>query len=381
VRILYGVVGEGMGHAIRSKVVLEHLRASGHDVKIVVSGRAHALLAKHFDDVVEISGFPLVYEQNVLDTDATARKILSNAPLYALDNIDAYVRDVSPFDAQAVITDFDSFAHLYALRHRVPLLSIDNQHAITRLEHPADIFVVRDASGEVVRDYTADFDLAYRVVSAKISRAHHYLVTTFFFPPIKPKLQHNTSLFPPILRPEIIDAKKRATLGDHVLVYQTSASYAALLDHLAGMKGEFRVYGFIRPDAPPPPGTPEGDDVRYAPNVLLRRFSETGFIDDMVTARAVVAGGGFTVLGEAVFLGKPVFSVPVQGHFEQIISARYLEKLGYGEHHDALTPDALASFLTKVDRYAKALERHVQDGNRALLAKVDHLLATIGTKV
>ena len=45
-RILYGVVGEGMGHATRSKVVCEHLVARGHDVKIVVSGRAHALLAK-----------------------------------------------------------------------------------------------------------------------------------------------------------------------------------------------------------------------------------------------------------------------------------------------------------------------------------------------
>ena len=55
-RILYGVVGEGMGHATRSKVTCEHLVSKGHEVKIVVSGRAHGFLAKSFRDVVEIDG-------------------------------------------------------------------------------------------------------------------------------------------------------------------------------------------------------------------------------------------------------------------------------------------------------------------------------------
>ena len=39
-RILYGVVGEGMGHATRSAVVLSHLIARGHELRVVVSGRA-----------------------------------------------------------------------------------------------------------------------------------------------------------------------------------------------------------------------------------------------------------------------------------------------------------------------------------------------------
>ena len=38
-RILYGVVGEGMGHATRSSVLLEHLTKQ-HEVHVVVSGRA-----------------------------------------------------------------------------------------------------------------------------------------------------------------------------------------------------------------------------------------------------------------------------------------------------------------------------------------------------
>ena len=42
-RILYGVVGEGMGHATRSRVVLEHVLSQGHEVQVVVSGTSGGL--------------------------------------------------------------------------------------------------------------------------------------------------------------------------------------------------------------------------------------------------------------------------------------------------------------------------------------------------
>ena len=48
-KILYGVVGEGMGHAMRSRVILEHLVAQNHDVEIMASGRAVDFLAKPLD--------------------------------------------------------------------------------------------------------------------------------------------------------------------------------------------------------------------------------------------------------------------------------------------------------------------------------------------
>src|SRR5262249_5645920 len=52
-RILYGVVGEGMGHAIRSRVILDEL-VQRHDVQVVVSGRAHDYLAKRANDHLQV---------------------------------------------------------------------------------------------------------------------------------------------------------------------------------------------------------------------------------------------------------------------------------------------------------------------------------------
>ena len=66
-KILYGVVGEGMGHATRSKVVLSYLQSRGHQLKVVVSGRAYKFLQKFFDDVVEIQGLTIEYEDGALE--------------------------------------------------------------------------------------------------------------------------------------------------------------------------------------------------------------------------------------------------------------------------------------------------------------------------
>ena len=65
-RILYGVVGEGMGHAMRSGVVLDHL-TKNHEVQVVVSGRAHDYLVKRASErlsVRKIWGLNIVYEDN-----------------------------------------------------------------------------------------------------------------------------------------------------------------------------------------------------------------------------------------------------------------------------------------------------------------------------
>src|SRR5512132_573161 len=63
-KILYGVVGEGMGHAMRSRVVLEHLIAQGHELEIMASGRATDFLSRRFSGVNRIHGLHMIYDEN-----------------------------------------------------------------------------------------------------------------------------------------------------------------------------------------------------------------------------------------------------------------------------------------------------------------------------
>jgi hypothetical protein len=63
-KILYGVPGEGMGHATRTKVIVTHLLEKGHDVKIVSSDKAFGFLRQAFPGrVYEIEGLHFAFKK------------------------------------------------------------------------------------------------------------------------------------------------------------------------------------------------------------------------------------------------------------------------------------------------------------------------------
>jgi uncharacterized protein (TIGR00661 family) len=356
-RILYGVVGEGMGHATRSKVVCEYLRDRGHELKIVASNRAHAFLAKSFDDVVEIKGLTIRYVDNALDRDGTLAQNLLAAPALLRANISAYLEQVVHFEPHVVLTDFDAFAYYFGKRHRLPIVSIDNHQIIARCKHGDDIKA----------GHKLDYQLTKAFVRAKVPGCDKYIITSFFEPPIRKKCQDDTILVPPLLRREILDAKRDAHFGGHVLVYQTSTTDQRLIPALQKLpKERFLVYGLRRNE--------------QLGNVTLKEFSEKGFVTDLAAAKAVIANGGLSLLSEAIYLGKPIYSVPVQNQFEQILNSRYLERLGYGVATPQIDIDVLWRFLRDKDKFAVRVAEHKQRGNEVFCETLDYLLPKLKKK-
>lgn len=355
-RLLYGVVGDGMGHATRSRVVMEHLLERGHELHVVVSDRAFKFLADVFAGnprvtVHEIHGLRFSYRGAGIDRSATFQRTLKELPAALRRNIAVYKQLRAEFEPQMVFSDFESWAYVYGRHHRLPVVSIDNQQVIDRCRHPRD-----------VTDGNCKGFVATRVgVNVKAPRCFHYLATTFFFPPV---IRPHTTLIPPILRPEILAAHREApssTADRHVLVYQTASTNADLVPTLAKLPFEFRVYGMGRAG-------------REAANVELKPFSQQGFVDDLRTARAVLAGGGFSLMCEAVHLHVPMLCVPLEGQWEQQLNARWLAKLGYGAFTPKLTESAIRDFLGRVDEYARSVATYVPRDDAVLFACVDELV-------
>lgn len=348
-RILYGVVGEGMGHATRSGVILEHLTQQ-HEVHVVVSGRAREYLSQRFENVHKIWGLTIQYEGNSVRKLGTLLENLKGAVKGFPENIRAYFDLVDDFKPDVVVSDFESFSYLYATNHMLPCISVDNMQVINRAKH----------SPQLLAGHEKEFELTRNIVKAKLPGCFHYLVATFFYPELR---KDRTTLLPSILRPEILAAKSEP--GEHLLVYQTSTTNTQLMDALKKSKLPCKVYGVrrgIKAD--------EHDD-----KLTFRPFSEAGFIDDLRTARAVVAGGGYTLMSEAVYLHKPLLSLPVQGQFEQTLNALYLQQLGYGRHAEVLDEKTLNAFLADVPRHAEALKGYSQDGNRLMFEALDQQIA------
>lgn len=348
-RILYGVTGEGMGHAMRSRVVLEHLVNQGHEVEIMASGRAVGYLQKRFENVNAIHGLHIVYEENRVRRNKTFWANVVGGTAGIPKNIAAYFELVEAFSPQAVISDFESWTYLYGKVHGLPVISIDNMQVLNRCE----------IAKELIEAHEADFRIAKGFVKSKLPFCDHYLVTTFFRPPIR---KPRTSLHPPILRPEILGAERAR--GDHLLVYQTAEGHEALAEALARARIECRIYGMRR--------NLTGEEVEG--NLRYRPFSETVFIDDLRTARGVVASAGFTLMGEAVYLHKPMLAVPLEHQFEQIANAFYLEREGFGIHANEIDDASLGRFLAAIPGCEKKLASYAQDGNRDLFTAVDQHL-------
>jgi len=349
-KILYGVVGEGMGHATRSAVVLEHLASSGHEIRVVVSGKAHQFLKERFSArenvaLEEIHGLTLRYFGNRLDRAGSLFWNLRNAPKGVKKNVEVYRKVAEEsFRPQLVVSDFESFAALYALRHRIPVVSIDNIQAVNRLKH-----------GKSIRK-GFEFEVARMAVRMKVPRAYHYLVTSFFFPRVRKKY---TMLVPPILRQEILEAAREP--GGHVVVYQRVIPEKDLVSMLRKLPYDFRVYGAAKEE-----------DLG---NVRLRAFSGAGFLEDLRTAKAVISGGGFSLMSEAVCLRVPMLAIPIEKQYEQELNARYLEDLGYGSWSRKIGAGVIGEFLERTDEFEKSLSSYERRGNGILFSCLDELIA------
>ena len=161
-RILYGVAGEGMGHATRSHAFLADL-VGEHDVLIVASGRAHDYLAQRFPQVREILGFSLAYEDNAIRRWETvaqnlrgARERLAGAGAHASTR----------WRATSSRTWWSATSRRSCSRwragERVPAISVDNIMMLDRCVHDEGI----------IGDDALDFELARQIARTKAPGLH-----------------------------------------------------------------------------------------------------------------------------------------------------------------------------------------------------------------
>ena len=344
-KILYGIAGEGMGHAVRSKVIIEHLLKK-HNLIIVSSRKPYEFLSRHFDNVYDIHGLHLSYKNNKVQSLKTFFQNAYKLPKGSYYTFKKLMRVIKNFKPDVVISDFEPFTSLISNFFNVSLISVNNNH------------MMANCKLKIPKRYYKDYLAAKLVIKSFITRADYYLIHTFFYPKIKKK---NTFLFPPILRDEILEAKVKNK--EHILVYQTSKTNKKLKKILKNINQKFIIYGF--------------DIDKEEENLIFKKFSEKEFIKDLTACKALITNGGFCSITESVHLGKPVLSVPIKKHFEQILNAIFVDKLGYGEFHRKLKVDKIKDFISNIDIYKENLKKYKREDNSRILEKLDIILNQI----
>lgn len=334
--IFYCICGEGMGHAIRSSVIIDRIKDK-YDVYIFSSDRAYKYLNEKFDNVYKIGGFNTVYINNKVSNTKTLINALKRNPLNIKEGYEELYKKARKLSPDVIVTDFEIYATMVSKLLSIPLISLDNIHMITQtaIDYPPK------HQGEMLK--------TKGVIKSYVIKPKIHILTSFFYPKIKPKKR--AVLYPPVIREDIL--KLKPTIENHIIVYQTSKESVKLVEQLKSLNEKFIVYGFNK------------DEVDE--NLTYKLFNENEFYNDLASAKAVICNGGFTFISEAISLKKPIYSVPAIGNFEQTLNGFYVQKLGYGEYHEEMSPKKVEKFLKRLPKYQEKLAKVKKTNNDGIV--------------
>ena len=342
-RIVYGVSGEGSGHTSRALEILPHLIGQGHEVRVAGYDRSYRDLKDRFD-VFETEGLTIAQVDNEVSIKRTITDNLTRLARGHRKSVELKKQLFKEFRPEAVITDFEPMTAYLANYFDVPLITLDNQHRMRYM----DLSVPQRLAGGM--------HLTRAIIRAMIPRPDVSLVTTFHFSPVT---NDRTFAFPPLIREQIRQAVPLPE--EHIIVYFTKR-FDRFFPRLKRFHRErFLVYGQKR----------EGTEG----NLVFRPFSREGFVNDLASAKAVIASAGFTLITEALHLGKPYLALPTRGQYEQELNAHMLDEMGYGKGCLRMGAETLGDFLYRIPYYEEALRSYRRSDGSELKAKLDELLA------
>lgn len=349
-KIYYGLSGEGRGHATRARTIVEGLRKR-HEVVVFAPDLAYALLEPIYRGtevrVEPLHGLKFTYDRRgrvrLLGTLMTNLSYLRAIQPRVEQLLPLFERD----KPDLVLADFEPLLPRAARLCGVPFVSFDHQHYL----------VVNDLSSLPLslRQRAA---MAAPIVRALYNWQVETVVSSFYRPPLRAGVT-NVSQIGVLLRPELMRVRPRR--DGHLLVYMRRHPAPGLFDALTATGMPVKVYGLgERPQ--------EG-------NLRFFEVDERRFMEDLASCEAVVSTAGNQLVGEALYLRKPVLAVPEPHNFEQAINGHFLQQSGGGRCVTGnLSVADMLSFLDDLEVLRARIVPESVCGNREALDVINRLL-------
>lgn len=357
-RVVYSMAGVGRGHAARVKTLVEQL-VPEHEVWLFAPDDAYDFLAPawaHTDlpiRLVRIPGLRFVYWNGKLDLNRT----IGGGLEYAVRVLPKVVRGlrqrIRSIRPDLAISDFDPALPRAARAEGVPLIAFDHQHVLAA----CDLSALPD-------------DLQRRawwmswVVWWCYPGPHDVIASAFYTPPLKTGWEHVRQVGP-MIRTDV--ARLQPHEGGYVVSYLRKATPPSVIEALKTVGREVRVYGL---EPQPASG-----------NLQFCAIDEHRFVVDLGGCDAVVCAAGNQLLGESLYLGKPVLALPEPLHHEQFINSHYLRQMGVGDFASLadVTPGLLRTFLERRPEFRRELDRYrgVWNGTPTAVAAIRERLEQI----
>lgn len=360
-RCLFLVQGEGRGHLTQALALRSMLADAGHTVARVLVGHnavrtLPAFFLRTIDAPVETfhsPAFAFDAQHRGLRLGATAAQTLRRLPAFrgSLRTIDACVRGDRP---DVLINFFEPLGGVYNQLYRpnVPVVCIGHQYLF---HHP-------------VYPFPADQPLkrwgAQQFTHLTAAGAAHKLGLSFYPAPALP--EERLTVVPPLLRDALYARADAVTTEDFFLTYVLNRGYGDEIQRWHGAHPDVRLHCFWD-------NSDVGETYTPHPNLTFHQLHDTKFLDFMARCRGVICTAGFESVCEAMYLGKPVLMVPVEGHFEQFCNAIDAAQHGAGVRGDRFDIQQLIDFAPSYTRPASAFRQWVAEGTPRFLEVIERV--------
>jgi|SRR3989344_548986 len=339
-RILYGFCGVGMGHFVRNKEIISEL-SKKHEILVVCSGEPYKKLSNEMVNVYDTKGFELFFKNNKIINLKTLKKNIQKFNQKTFNNLKKIDKIVLKFKPQVVISDWETYSSYKARELNLPLISIDNQHYLIYGKYDTPLI-------ESFQKWKAEI-----ILKSLVKEADVYII--FLYPGCL--LQNKKDIYGvnPLIRKELFNIN----ISDNgfFLVYQSTQDYNAISKILRKIDKKFIIYGFNKE--------------KVDGNLIFKRFTDSQkFIDDLSSCSGVITNGGFTLISEAMFLGKPLFVVPIVNHFEQVLNALYVRKNKLGIYSEDFNEKKLKRFVNT----SFSLKKSKMKSNKDLFKLLDEVI-------
>lgn len=323
-RILYAINGTGKGHVSRATVLLPYLKQTAH-VDILISGQRQPILLDYPITFTK-KGLTFSYNKGAVDWLETIKK----ASVVGLIK-DILSLDLSPYDL--VLSDFEPIGAWAALIQKKNCISISHQTSFYSRHCPRPKNWWLHLIDELFLRY-----FAY----AKKRIGFHY----------KP---YSSFIFPSLIKKELITL----TPNNHgpICVYLSSYS----LQQQQHIFSQCTTHSFAIFHKDCTASVTQG-------NLTISPLSEH-FKHHLLHAEGLITNSGFEGTSEALYLQKPLLSLPIRHQYEQYCNAAALKKEGATIAHNLtvdlvnhwlvhkkpprpVTPCCLTTLLDTIDRLA-----------------------------
>lgn len=319
-RVLFVVQGEGRGHMTQAISLRQLLEKNNFEVCGALVGtsarrKVPDFFIRQFDgvEVIRMQSPNFVTKNNRgINIPATAWSNFLRFCTY-LRSAKLLKQKVEEWSPDIIVNFYEPIVGLYAKTvhksKRPPIVCIAHQYLG---EHPGFQFPKGHLMDRIfLRSYT------------NLTSSGAQMILALAFDRLGEHSDPRLKVVPPLLRQEV--KKLEVSKQGYYLCYLVNAGYRMDIMKWHRKNPGICLHVFTDLDT-------EKEFFEVHENLFFHRLSDTEFLKYMAGCNGLISSAGFESVCEAFYLDKPVFMVPVEGHFEQLCNGHDAQRAGVGIH-------------------------------------------------